>query len=188
MDCPGYRDQLELSFRDENERILRKVRLPSISSTSKSKKTPSDQNIDLRQLALLSPTRISSSEVEFCSGSPSISHRSQTAESNQMLVHTQIPSSDEGINFVLTHYLMSPYKCSSMAQEIYSFFLQNETLEAVSSLGLAGLSNATKDPKYMVLARKKHSETMQGVIKELGDMANADLEILFQESCDIGRF
>jgi len=34
--CPGYRDHLDLSFRNENERIVRKVRSrgqPMISST-----------------------------------------------------------------------------------------------------------------------------------------------------------
>lgn len=60
-------------------------------------------------------------------------------------------------------------------------FVQNPTLEVVSSVGLAGLSNVTKDLGLMVIARKKYSNTVRGVIRELGDIENANLEVIFKK-------
>ncbi|TGO18160.1 hypothetical protein BTUL_0012g01050 [Botrytis tulipae] len=60
-------------------------------------------------------------------------------------------------------------------------FMQSRTLEAVSSVGLAGLSNATKDPIFMAIARKKHSDTVNFVIQELEDIMNASIVGLLQK-------
>ncbi|KAF7949838.1 uncharacterized protein EAE97_003347 [Botrytis byssoidea] len=59
--------------------------------------------------------------------------------------------------------------------------MQSRTLEAVSSVGLAGLSNATKNSIFMAIARKKHSDTVNFVIQELEDIMNASVVGVLQK-------
>ncbi|KAM3074374.1 hypothetical protein ACMFMG_002819 [Clarireedia jacksonii] len=59
--------------------------------------------------------------------------------------------------------------------------MQNRPIDAASSVGLAGLSNVTKDPNLMLIARRKHSDTLKRVIEELSDTTNSDLDMLFKK-------
>jgi hypothetical protein len=92
---------------------------------------------------------------------------------------------DEGLTFFFTHYVTVASKLANEQVDVTTplwpwLFMQNRTIDAVSSVGLAGLSNVTKDPNLMLIARRKHSDTLKLVIEELSDTANVDLDMLFK--------
>lgn len=166
--CPGYRDHLDLFFRDENDRTLRKAR----------------------------PEKSSSSGEEKCSQArPSLPHAltkepfldvTSPVEARLLLVANSRPLVDEELTFFFTHYVTVASTFANEQVDVTTplwpwLFMQNRTIDAVSSVGLAGLSNVTKDPNLMLIARRKHSDTLKRVIEELSDTANADLDMLFKK-------
>lgn len=57
----------------------------------------------------------------------------------------------------------------------------NESLtNAVSSVGSAGLYNVTKDPKHMIMARKKYAASLRDITHSLGDLAHSELDATFK--------
>ncbi|KAK6615407.1 White-opaque regulator 1-like protein 2 [Botrytis cinerea] len=171
--CPGYRDQLELCFRDENERTLRKANFMNIPSIVRAKRSLQDGKARVPSPVTRIPTKASGSITEFEFGN--------LARSNLPITKNLCPLVDKGIAFFLTYYMTVPLERSynwvdlmpTMSAEL---FVQSRMLEAVSSVGLAGLSNATRNPNLMAIARKKHFDTINSVIRELGDISNANIE------------
>lgn len=171
--CPGYRDQLELCFRDENERTLRKANFMNIPSIVRAKRSLQDGKARVPSPVIRIPTKASGSITEFEFGN--------LARSNLPITKNLCPLVDKGIAFFLTYYMTVPLERShnwvdlmpTMSAEL---FVQSRMLEAVSSVGLAGLSNATRNPTLMAIARKKHFDTINSVIRELGDISNANIE------------
>jgi hypothetical protein len=107
-------------------------------------------------------------------------------EARLLLVANARPLVDEGLTFFFTHYVTVASKVANEQVDVTTplwpwLFMQNRTVDAVSSVGLAGLSNVTKDPNLMLIARRKHSDTLKRVIEELSDTANADLDMLFKK-------
>lgn len=60
--------------------------------------------------------------------------------------------------------------------------------DAVSSVGLAGLSNVTKDKSLMLAAKHKHAETLSHVASVLSNLKNADLGETLKEVLLLGIF
>ncbi|TEY71152.1 hypothetical protein BOTCAL_0100g00150 [Botryotinia calthae] len=171
--CPGYRDQLELCFRDENERTLRKANSTNNPSIVRAKISPQDGKVRIPSLVKRIPTKASGSITESEFENPTIS--------NLPITKNLCPLDDKGVAFFLTYYMTVQLEHShnwvdlmpTMSAEL---FVQSRMLEAVSSVGLAGLSNATSNPNLMVIAINKHSDTVNSVIRELGDIMNANIE------------
>lgn len=189
--CPGYRDQLEPHFRDENEKTLRKANSMNNPSIVRVKRSPQDGKSRISSPVTQLPAKTSDSITEFGFGNPAIS--------NLPIIKNWRPLDDEGITFFLTYFMTVPLERSQNWVDMtptmsVKSFVQSRTLEAVSSVGLAGLSNATKNPNLMVIARKKYSDTVNFVIQELENIMNANIVgvlqkvvmlIIFEVSVDI---
>ncbi|TGO42720.1 hypothetical protein BHYA_0006g01230 [Botrytis hyacinthi] len=176
--CPGYRDQLELYFRDENEKTLRKANSMNNPSIVRGKRSPQDGNARISSPVTRLPAKASDSITEFEFGDPAIS--------NLPIIKNWRPLDDKGITFFLIYFMTVPLERSQNWVDItptmsVKSFVQSRTLEVVSSVGLAGLSNTTKNPNLMAVARKKHSDTVYFVIQELEDIMNANIVGVLQK-------
>ncbi|KAF7906284.1 hypothetical protein EAF00_000563 [Botryotinia globosa] len=162
--CPGYRDQLELYFRDENEKILRKANCRNNPCIVKVKRSPQDGKARVNSSPVTRlPAKASDSMTELKFGNPAIS--------NLSIIKNWHPLNDKGIIFFLTYFLTVPLERSQNWVDLtptisVESFVQRRTLEA--------------NPNLMVIARKKHSDTVSFVIRELGDIVNANIVGLMQ--------
>lgn len=59
---------------------------------------------------------------------------------------------------------------------------------AVSSVGYAGLSNVTKNPEYMIVARKKYAASLRTITLALKDTSSADLDATFKSVLLLAAF
>lgn len=90
-ECPGYRDQLSLMFRDENDRVVTKARAPKVRTTSGQRKR--------------NPRLTSGSNPR--AATPSINEsQGQTVVPIRLPLPslTRIVLEDEGIRFFFNHY------------------------------------------------------------------------------------
>ncbi|KAK9428135.1 hypothetical protein V1505DRAFT_395482 [Lipomyces doorenjongii] len=148
--CPGYRDQLALLFREQSEEVARKV---SSQSTHNSKKgnwtSPASKN---PPKAAHSPT---TSSVE-----------------------------EEGIKFLLEHYLRFPLFApgNSLSPFVLRTLLHRRSnsviLEAMTSVGLAGLANIKNDGGLMVVARRKYLSALRMTMASIHD----SVQVLFSQT------
>jgi hypothetical protein len=78
----------------------------------------------------------------------------------------RLSSGDLGIDFFFTHYVDTssyfPKASPNIASAMWSELFLNDKMfyDAVSSVGLAGLSNVTNTPEHMVLAKNKYGKTL----------------------------
>jgi len=65
----------------------------------------------------------------------------------------------------------------------------NDTFSnAVSSVGFAGLSNVTKNPTHMIIARRKYAASIRDITAALKDTSNADLDATFKSVMLLAAF
>jgi hypothetical protein len=82
---------------------------------------------------------------------------------------------DLGINFFFTHYVtlvsnLTSGKIEPVSQPMWSSLYADKTIhDAVSSVGFAGLSNVTKNPSHMAIARNKYVTTLGRINAALQD-------------------
>ena len=189
--CSGYRDPQALMFRDENARIIRKARSP---------KTPTDRRARHSDKRLTKdsdvPESASPCSLTTAASTPSpIRVDTFVNEDCQSLAPQKIslpfrPSTathdDPGINFFFTHYVsvvstLSTGKLDLTSSPLWRLLYTNQPFnDAVSSVGLAGLSNVTKDQGIMILARNKYASTVSHVMAALNDLGKANLEHTFK--------
>jgi hypothetical protein len=88
----------------------------------------------------------------------------------------------KGVAFFFTHYasINGPFADRSLDPKMSPLYVDlhrsKPFLDAVSSVGLAGLSNVTKDRSLMLAAKHKHMETLSHVAGVLSNINSADLE------------
>lgn len=162
--CPGYRDQLALMFRDENEKVVTKARVP------KPKPEQRKRSSSFGSLTC-------SSE----SASPSGSVQEQAMIPRLMIRSPSPAAQDEGIKFFFNHYVtevQGPWGDLDIVETaMFPLLHRSDSFaNAVSSVGYAGLSNVTKDPKHMIVARRKYVASLRDITRALGDVANSDLD------------
>jgi hypothetical protein len=92
---------------------------------------------------------------------------------------------DLGINFFFTHYVTAMSNFSGKREgaplPIWSgLFVDKTFYDAVSSVGFAGLSNVTKDPNHMVVARNKYATTLGRINAALQNPDSMDLADTFK--------
>jgi hypothetical protein len=66
--------------------------------------------------------------------------------------------------------------------------VDNVFSNAVSSVGFAGLSNVTKDPKHMVVGRRKYAASLHNITKALRDTSNSNLDVIFRSVILLAAF
>lgn len=173
--CPGYRDQLALLFRDENEKVIRKARgrpAPAerlkLKGTEKEKDKPAD-TLDSPQIRTPTPC-----ELETLSNA-------STPSSRTIFRNLVTSTDDPGINFFFHQYMTASSPTPVGPPDIFSSQLwrgvsqHKPFLDAVSCVGLAGLSNVNNDQQLMRMARQKYAVTLRRVMISLQAPQSADM-------------
>ncbi|KAH6678342.1 hypothetical protein B0J14DRAFT_559481 [Halenospora varia] len=177
-DCPGYRDQLTLLFRDENQTVVHKALNPK-PRTSKKKATKSGK------------------KSEDVSRSPRSGRSSTPNEREQIftIVSQRLPPSpppstgieDDGINFFLTHYACAVSRdpktgrIDPSSTPLWKQIISGNTFcTALSSVGYAGLYNVTKAQDHMIIARDKYAIALRKVKLALESTHKTNLDGLFK--------
>ncbi|RDW59528.1 hypothetical protein BP6252_12615 [Coleophoma cylindrospora] len=180
--CSGYRDLQALMFRNENAKVIRRARVPasragSASASGSTPSTPRAKKASLQYGQFLTPEPSPGPDpVEF--DSDVVEEEAVTTLTDKRLVYVtstapdlpfcRLSSSieDQGISFFFNNYMTFMSSTPSGLTDVFSSPLFQEVssskkvFDAVSSVGLAGLSNVNKDKKAMVVARRKYSETL----------------------------
>jgi hypothetical protein len=167
-------------FRDENETVLRKAHKNTVVSLENLRLESPIQNTipETQPMTTLSPTPTPTSwEIPEWNLEPQtlLAHRT----SRQI---SPTPDEDKGITFFFDHYVMIlshstgekiNYKTTTFWPHLWTNRL---FFNAVCSVGLAALSNVTKDEAMMVAARQKYLELMKYVAAALKNLDEVDLE------------
>ncbi|KAH8602676.1 hypothetical protein B0O99DRAFT_666308 [Bisporella sp. PMI_857] len=184
--CSGYRDIESLMFRDENAKVLRRVRAEGRQKREKGPRKSTKAEIstltDTRGFSRIpGPLEYSTpyNDNGFFGGGPEHSADAIYASSFARFSPTVLES--RGIAFFLTNYVSITNLCDETmdlkTSLIWSnIFTNRQFFDAVSSVGLAGLSHVTKNRQLMTAARYKHAETMKYVAGALRNIGNADLD------------
>jgi hypothetical protein len=173
--CPGYRDQLELMFRDENDKVLRKTKMPKgVKHPPGPSKTAVKRTFVKYATASQSPTKI-------------INESSELTCLN--------PLEDEGVRFFFTFYADAlATRQNATPQELSKsplwalLFRSSSFFNTVSSVGFAGLANVTKDPKHLYIARKKYSVSLNDMTRALQDTSRTGLDTAFKSMLILAAF
>ena len=177
----GYRDQLSLRFRDENEKVVRKAKV-IISASPEYRKpsagqTKSTKNID-----------------SSASAAPILSVTAPSTNSQALVVPTPTPLTrplpsqclDEGVIFFFDHYMTinanyPSWEFNLPRSDAWPLIFANHAFnDAVSAVGYAGLANVTKNPAYNVVARRKYAASLQNITLALKDTSKVDLDATFK--------
>jgi len=141
VDCPGYRDPLDWSFRDQSEDVIRKSQRPArkkrtVASTSSRTSSSGAQNIiPPPRNSLVYPERELAKAhlfVNYMSGGPSGGHMS----------------------YLLPLLAKDPRNCVNAA---------------LSAVGLAALSNIRLSPRMLLKARQEYTTALSETNQALQD-------------------
>ncbi|KIW64516.1 hypothetical protein PV04_09444 [Phialophora macrospora] len=171
--CPGYRNQLDLMFRDESTRVQQKYQVTS--------RRASDG--DAGPEAEAEQARNCSGHESSLEADASVrEHRStiiSTERSPTWMVRNRISSerpdpamsqalADIAIAFFLTHYTAGSH--FEYLPLLYSdSCVESLLISAVQAVSIASLSHETRNPQLMALARKRYSHSLVKTNKALQD-------------------
>ena len=100
----------------------------------------------------------------------------------------------KGLAFFFTHYasINSPFMDGTLDPKMSPIVVDLQRnkpfYDAVSSIGLAGLSNVTNDKSLMLAAKHKHAETLSHVAGVLNKIDSADLKETLKQVILLGIF
>lgn len=183
--CDGYRNQLNLMFRNENEKVMQKARGPkqhaqqSQSPSSLLSSPPKERttHIIVRD-TIFSPF---SEDCEELAKSP---FPRQYCFCPSPLKH--LSTDDLGVQFFFNNYMTTEYVSLSefltpphspplMAHQI---FLNESFHEAISSVGYAALSNVSGNSQYHIVARKKYVKSISNTTTALKNTSSSNLDFI----------
>lgn len=156
--CCGYRNRIDLLFRNETNKVAAKAR------TSKTYSTPGrgdDFNSSDTTLA-----------CQLNSAPPPLQIYSRSLS---------IPLEDEGTNYFFHSFVMSgSTSFLSYVPTLYQQGADSSPLhEIIASIGMASISNIKSDPRIMFAARRKHTLVLQAINRALQDPERAKLDTTF---------
>ncbi len=89
----------------------------------------------------------------------------------------------------LSNSLTEKGRVDSTDSPILATLLVDESvINAVSSVGYAGLSNVTNNLEHMVVARKKYAKSLRNITLALNDTSSADLDATFKSIILLAAF
>lgn len=188
--CPGYRDQLSLMFRDESTKVIQKAHAqwgvqdsPDGSEASGSSPTSTSPTSSLG-----GRTRTSFTE--------SVSSGSPVSPDGSRLTATRVPREvhatlfDRAVQFYLEHYVIGlPDEAKAgkdLRQEPWVF--STVTRDTMAAVGLASQSNLTGDKELMALARQQYGLALQGTAFGLRDIQGLDVGVYLRAIVMLGMF
>ena len=154
-DCPGYRSQIDLLFRDESDKVYQKFR---------------KDRLPLGRVSEPKPSTISD-------GLESVFNHALIPQ--QKLTITPLTESifDPAVNFFLSTYIReSQYEYLST---LYASNPSNDILRpGIEAAALASLSQQTNRLDLLTVARKRYMMALKNLNAQLGDGANCDEQTL----------
>ena len=160
--CPGYRNQLDLMFRDQSKQVAHKVQGQK------------------RKVARVSPERDKDISYEL---SQALSHRPRTgirdwlANVTVVPLPLQVPAEDQASCFFFSNYVEPANAHNSMYEYLPAMYGSTHRDSAlffvITALGLAGLSNHKCAPQLMSEATLRYDAALHLVNEMLGDPVTA---------------
>lgn len=190
-------------FRNENAKVLRKARVHGSRDESAGASgttvaaTPRAKGASLPNRHSSSPAASLDSDIFVLENEPIEEPAVTTLTDNKWVYVTSTAPDlpfcrlstaveDQGISFFFNNYMTFMSSTPSGLMDVFSSPLFKEVsaskkvFDAVSSVGLAGLSNVNKDKNAMVIARRKYSETLVQIRDSLANPNLADLDHTFK--------
>ncbi|KAB5569997.1 hypothetical protein GE09DRAFT_1054910 [Coniochaeta sp. 2T2.1] len=177
--CPGYRDQLSLMFRDENTKVMQKAHaqwgVPG-SSDGPSMSSPSSGS----PLSAGSPLAFVNADGTPLPATP-VSRRSSVAQ-QALLIASKLPQTvpptffEKGIQFYVDHYILGYPQEAKTAADLRDapWMSTPDVAEVMAAVGLSGLSNLTRDNEIDLAARQKYGLVLRNMAKSITNPARLD--------------
>jgi hypothetical protein len=182
-ECPGYRDQLALAFRDENAKVIQKAHIPK----------PRKEQHRVKRVNQKAKGNFDTFDTvdTYClseKSSKSPSPDSLIRRNNSPTYSLSTPLfDDQGIHFFFAHYVTILYNPGTMksigngTSPLWEALFKSPLFtNTVSSVGFAGLSNVTNNKNHMIVARKKYAVTLREIKQALADITKGDLDGTFK--------
>jgi len=162
MDCPGYRNQLDLMFRDESDDVVRKAQRMSGSSKAATATSSADKRaVSSDKLVLCSrqkPQRIRATKTGEALGSSELVPMGSDVSS--ILKSLSQPIQDRANCFLLNSYVDGSH--FEYLREICNMGRVDELLSSsVQAVGLASLSHETNCHDTLALASRRYVSALQ---------------------------
>jgi len=179
--CPGYRDQLSLMFRDESTKVIQKAHAQwGVQDSPESSEASGSSPTSVSPSSGSGRTRSSFTE--------SVSSVSPVSPAVPREIHaTRI---DRAVQFYLEHFVIGlPDEAKAgedLRQERWVF--SKTTRDVMAAVGLASQSNLQGDKELMTLARQQYGLALRGTASGLQDIQGLDVDVFIRAIVMLGMF
>jgi hypothetical protein len=156
VECPGYRDPLDLMFRDQSQQVESRVR----RSLQEKETLAASLRMKDQKIATTEPV-----ESPMIPWNGDLDFRSSTIKEAYALPRIICPGKEElVISLVFRYFSLEGTNLSRLFRPCLSSRLKSAEAKALSaavlSMGHAMLSNIKTSPEYLVIARRKYGEAV----------------------------
>ncbi|KAK0646222.1 hypothetical protein B0T16DRAFT_328227 [Cercophora newfieldiana] len=188
--CPGYRDQLSLMFRDESAKVVQKAHAQwGVQDSSDGSEASGSSPTSTSPTSSLGGRTRSSFTESVGPGSPVSPDGSRLAMAR---VPKEIQSTlvDRAVQFYLEHYVIGLPDEAKAGQELRQepWVYSTTTRDTMAAVGLASQANLTGDKELMVLARQQYGLALQGTAFGLRDIHGLDIGVYLRAIVMLGMF
>ncbi|KAK4192100.1 hypothetical protein QBC35DRAFT_263369 [Podospora australis] len=199
--CPGYRDQLSLMFRDESSKVIKRAHAQwgvsdEVGESSASASSPTSSSSPSASSSTQSP--VSARDRTFISESPRATRSLVKARRESQLPRVELPQEisgtvfDKAISFYIDNYVIGLPDEPSVGQELQGrgWVHSPLTKEIMAAVGLAGLSNRTGDKQLNTLAAKHYGQAIQTMSTSINpkSVPHLDLEVILRATVMMAMF
>ncbi|KAL2822152.1 hypothetical protein BDW59DRAFT_106761 [Aspergillus cavernicola] len=161
--CAGYREELSLLFRDENERTIRRAKAAKERSRAK------EQAIVRRPY---SPGTLT--EDSTLSEATTLSKLNIISVLSRPMLMTSLDIDSHALQFFIHHFSTVPWFHGSFPPAQHRNMIQDLDIDpsfrsSVVSIGLAAMSNVHRDRTLLGLARQRYGTALSEVRKAVGN-------------------
>ncbi|KAK4169303.1 hypothetical protein QBC43DRAFT_60166 [Cladorrhinum sp. PSN259] len=198
--CPGYRDQLSLMFRDESSKVIKRAHAqwgvpaetepgepsgasPTLS-TSSSSSSPSSSSSSPSSLSPVSTRSINSSLGSPTSVKSMLKVQRGRRSAPGLLNEVPATAVDKAVQFYIEHYVIGLPDEPKAGQELQGLQWVHApaTRNIMAAVGLAGLANLTGDKEMDNLAGQHYGHALQKMSTSITgkNVAGLDLEVILR--------
>ncbi|KAL2171112.1 hypothetical protein VTG60DRAFT_3803 [Thermothelomyces hinnuleus] len=180
--CPGYRDQLSLMFRDESTKVMQKAHAQwGVSEASPGRDLPGSPPTS----ASSSTQNRSRSSAPGSGASPltTVATKSQkTPAAKRFPKEIDGTPADKAIHFYIEHYVVGLPDEPRAIHELQGvrWVHSRETRDIMAAVGLAGMSNLSGDKELNTLAKHHYGLALQNMASYVRDLGNLDIDIVLR--------
>ncbi|KAH7128782.1 hypothetical protein B0J11DRAFT_279259 [Dendryphion nanum] len=159
IDCPGYRNPLDLSFRSENDNVIRRAQASYQTAPRKKRSRPVFQwHVDI-------------TNQDKLSRNDSLTNLRSFAEPEICSPLSLIPE-DIGTSYFMTSYV--PGSHYDYLPALYTHSRSHSALHTIIyATSMASLSREIMEPRFMELARKHYTKALELTNHALADVSTA---------------